>query len=91
VSRSPIRKPSGPDDVYIYSRTDLKGRITEDNPAFAQISGYPAEEMLGKSHNLVRHPDMPREAFADLWRNLQKDAHGKGWSKTAAAMEAFTG
>jgi aerotaxis receptor len=65
-----------PDGVFIYSRTDLKGRITEANPAFAEISGYPAEHMLGKPHNLVRHPDMPREAFADLWRNLQK---GRPW------------
>lgn len=65
-----------PDGVFIYSRTDLKGRITEANPAFAQISGYPVEAMLGKPHNLVRHPDMPREAFADLWSNLQK---GRPW------------
>ncbi|MGB6870506.1 MAG: PAS domain-containing methyl-accepting chemotaxis protein [Acidobacteriaceae bacterium] len=65
-----------PDGVFIYSRTDLKGRITEANPAFAEISGYPVEEMLGKPHNLVRHPDMPREAFADLWRNLEK---GRPW------------
>ncbi|MGA7522475.1 MAG: PAS domain-containing methyl-accepting chemotaxis protein [Acidobacteriaceae bacterium] len=65
-----------PEGVFIYSRTDLKGRITEANPAFAEISGYAVEEMLGKPHNLVRHPDMPREAFADLWRNIQK---GRPW------------
>jgi aerotaxis receptor len=65
-----------PDGVFIYSRTDLKGRITEANPAFARISGYSIEEMIGKPHNLVRHPDMPREAFADLWRNLQQ---GRPW------------
>ncbi|HEX3662185.1 MAG TPA: methyl-accepting chemotaxis protein [Acidobacteriaceae bacterium] len=65
-----------PDNVFIYSRTDLKGRITEANPAFAEISGYTVEEMLGKPHNMVRHPDMPREAFADMWSNLQK---GRPW------------
>lgn len=65
-----------PDGVFIYSRTDLKGRITEANPAFAQISGYSVEEMIGQPHNLVRHPDMPREAFADLWQNMQK---GRPW------------
>jgi len=65
-----------PDGVFIYSRTDLKGRITEANPAFAEISGYSVEEMVGKPHNLVRHPDMPREAFADMWQNLQK---GRPW------------
>ena len=65
-----------PDGVFIYSRTDLKGRITEANPAFAEISGYTVDEMIGKPHNLVRHPDMPREAFADMWLNLQK---GRPW------------
>lgn len=65
-----------PEGVFIYSRTDLKGRITEANPAFAEICGFPAQEMLGQPHNLVRHPDMPREAFADMWRNLQK---GRPW------------
>ncbi|MGA8531229.1 MAG: methyl-accepting chemotaxis protein [Acidobacteriaceae bacterium] len=65
-----------PDGVFIYSRTDLKGRITEANPAFAAISGYPVDEMIGQPHNLVRHPDMPREAFADMWRSLQK---GRPW------------
>jgi aerotaxis receptor len=65
-----------PSDVFIYSRTDLKGHITEANDAFASISGYRVEEMLGKPHNLVRHPDMPREAFADMWRSLKA---GRPW------------
>ena len=42
-----------PDNVFIYSRTDLKGRITEANPAFAEISCYAVEKMIGKPHNLV--------------------------------------
>ena len=65
-----------PEGVYIYSQTDLKGRITEANTAFAEISGYPVDEMIGKAHNLVRHPDMPREAFADLWTSLNA---GRPW------------
>ena len=65
-----------PDGVFIYSQTDLKGRITEANEAFAEISGYRPEEMVGQPHNLVRHPDMPREAFADLWKSLQE---GRPW------------
>jgi aerotaxis receptor len=65
-----------PNDVFIYSRTDLKGHITEANDTFASISGYRVEEMLGKPHNLVRHPDMPREAFADMWRCLKA---GRPW------------
>jgi aerotaxis receptor len=78
-------KPSGhvtnvetviPDDEFIFSQTDLKGRITEANPVFARISGYSIEEMLGEPHNLVRHPDMPKEAFADLWKSLKA---GRPW------------
>ena len=48
-----------PTGVFIYSRTDLKGLITEANVAFAEISGYTPAEMVGEPHNLIRHPDMP--------------------------------
>jgi len=65
-----------PQDTFIYSRTDLKGRIIEANQAFADLSGYTVEEMLGKPHNLVRHPDMPKEAFADMWTSLKA---GRPW------------
>ncbi|BBF85995.1 aerotaxis sensor receptor protein [Aquitalea magnusonii] len=65
-----------PDGVFIYSRTDTQGNITEANRAFAEISGFDQAEMLGQPHNLIRHPDMPEEAFADMWRNL-KD--GRPW------------
>ncbi len=65
-----------PENVFIFSQTDLKGRITEANAAFAEISDYPVADMIGKPHNLVRHPDMPREAFADMWRSLQA---GRPW------------
>ncbi|MFC4933377.1 methyl-accepting chemotaxis protein [Massilia sp. GCM10023247] len=55
----------------IVSKTDTKGRITYVNPAFIEVSGFNEDELLGKAHNIVRHPDMPPEAFADLWRTLQ--------------------
>jgi len=74
-----------PPDVFIYSRTDLQGNIVEANEAFAKISGYPREEMLGQPHNLVRHPDMPREAFADLWLNLKAGRPWKGVVKNRRA------
>ncbi|MEN3111735.1 methyl-accepting chemotaxis protein [Uliginosibacterium paludis] len=67
-----------PDDSFIYSRTDLKGVITSANLAFAQISGYSQAEMLGQPHNLIRHPDMPAEAFADMWRSLKAGLPWKG-------------
>lgn len=65
-----------PENEFIYSRTDLKGVITEANEAFCKVSAYTREEMVGKSHNIVRHPDMPPAAFEDLWRDLKA---GRPW------------
>ncbi len=65
-----------PEGEFIYSRTDLKGVITEANEAFTNISGYRHDEMLGQPHNMVRHPDMPPAAFEDMWRDLQQ---GRPW------------
>ncbi len=65
-----------PENELIISRTDLKGIITYVNDTFADISGYEADELVGKSHNIVRHPDMPSSVFADLWQTI-KD--GKTW------------
>jgi len=59
------------DGMSIVSKTDTKGRITYINPCFIEVSGFTAEELLGKAHNIVRHPDMPEEAFADLWATLK--------------------
>lgn len=60
------------DGASIVSKTDLKGRITYVNPAFVEASGYTEDELLGEAHNLVRHPDMPAEVFADLWITLSE-------------------
>ncbi|MGD9786508.1 MAG: methyl-accepting chemotaxis protein [Sulfuricellaceae bacterium] len=62
----------------IVSKTDLKGIITYANQAFVDISGYSREELIGKNHNLVRHPDMPPEAFADLWHTLKRGDPWRG-------------
>ncbi|CUK07573.1 Aerotaxis receptor [Achromobacter xylosoxidans] len=64
------------EDQYLISRTDTKGRILYANPAFIEVSGFSREELIGKAHNVVRHPDMPPEAYADLWRTLQA---GESW------------
>jgi len=64
-------------DQAIVSKTDLKGRITYVNPYFIETSGFSEHELLGAPHNLVRHPDMPPEAFADLWSTLQS---GQQWT-----------
>ncbi|MDO9142087.1 MAG: methyl-accepting chemotaxis protein, partial [Methylobacter sp.] len=65
------------DSDSIVSNTDLKGVITYVNDAFVRISGYSREELIGASHNVVRHPDMPPEAFADLWRSMKA---GRPWT-----------
>jgi methyl-accepting chemotaxis protein len=68
-------------DTLIVSRTDLKGVITYVNEDFVRISGFETEELLGKAHNLVRHPDMPPEAFDDLWRRLKARRPWMGFVK----------
>jgi methyl-accepting chemotaxis protein len=65
------------DGATIVSRTDLKGRIAEVNDDFVEASGFTRAELIGQPHNLVRHPDMPPQAFADMWATLQA---GKPWS-----------
>ncbi|MGC4397263.1 methyl-accepting chemotaxis protein [Hydrogenophaga sp. T2] len=66
-----------PDGVTLVSTTDLQSHITYCNPAFIAVSGYSREELIGQPHNLVRHPDMPPEAFRDMWETLKS---GSPWS-----------
>ncbi len=65
-----------PKGRYIVSRTDLKGSITYANDTFIEISGFTREELIGKNHNLVRHPDMLPGAFAWLWDTVKE---GRPW------------
>ena len=65
----------------IVTKTDLKGLITYANRAFIEISGFTEEELIGESHNIVRHPDMPPEAFEDLWRTVEAGHPWKGLVK----------
>jgi len=65
------------DDDIIVSTTDLKGKMTSVNPTFIHISGFTEAELIGKPHNLVRHPDMPAAAFQDLWDTIQA---GEPWT-----------
>ncbi len=66
-----------PKDELIISRTDLRGIITYANETFARISGYKVEELIGKPHNILRHPDMPKSVFKELWDTIKA---GKNWS-----------
>ena len=65
------------DAMTLVSATDLGGRIKYCNPAFIEVSGYTREELSGQPHNIIRHPDMPPAAYADLWRTIKA---GQPWS-----------
>ena len=65
------------DDETLLSTTDAQSHATYANAAFVRTSGYTTEELAGQPHNLVRHPDMPQEAFADMWRSLKQ---GQSWT-----------
>jgi methyl-accepting chemotaxis protein len=65
----------------IVSKTDLKGIITYINEDFVRVSGFKEEELIGISHNIVRHPDMPVEAFADMWGALKANRPWTGFVK----------
>src|SRR5690606_36446753 len=64
-------------DQYLISKTDKKGRIVYTNPSFIDISGFTQDELIGKPHNLIRHPDMPPAVFQDMWDTLHA---GKPWT-----------
>ncbi len=66
-----------PSSHMLVSATDLTGRIQYCNPAFIAVSGFSRDELIGQPHNLIRHPDMPREAFADLWATIRD---GRPWT-----------
>ena len=65
------------DTETVVSKTDLKGKITYVNQDFINISGFSEQELIGAPQNIVRHPDMPEEAFEDFWRTIKS---GKAWT-----------
>ena len=65
------------DQATLMSTTDTQSHVTYANAAFVDVSGFSREEIMGQPHNLVRHPDMPREAFADMWATLKG---GEPWT-----------
>ena len=78
-----MNRPEPIDEAYsfkqglIVSSTDLKGIITYANRKFCNIAGYTKEELSGKNHNIVRHPDMPKAAFQEVWDTISE---GKDWT-----------
>lgn len=78
-----MKRPDPIDEEYIFekglivSSTDLKGIITYANRKFCEIAGYTKDELVGMDHNIVRHPDMPKVAFQEIWETIQS---GKEWT-----------
>lgn len=66
-----------PESALIVSTTDPQGRITHCNNTFVEVSGYSYAELMGQPHSLVRHPDVPPEAFKDLWATIGR---GRPWT-----------
>lgn len=65
-----------PGQELLMSTTDTKGVITHCNAAFVRVSGYTFEELMGQPHNIIRHPDVPPEAFKDMWQTVGR---GRSW------------
>ena len=74
---------------FIVSKTDLSGRITYGNRIFQEFAGYSEEELLGEQHNIIRHPDMPRAAFALAWDLIKAEKEFFGFVKNMASDGSF--
>jgi aerotaxis receptor len=68
-------------DDFLVSQTDAKGRILFANDDFCKVAGYELKELVGQPHNIVRHPDMPKQAFKSLWETIQSDKIWTGYIK----------
>ncbi|MCK5293746.1 MAG: PAS domain-containing protein [Arcobacteraceae bacterium] len=78
-----------PSGELIVSRTDLKGIITYANDTFLEISGFSHDELIGKNHNVVRHPDMPKIAFSNLWETIKNEKKWNGNVKNIRKDKGF--
>lgn len=77
------------DTDFLVSQTDAKGKILFANEDFCNIAGYTLEELIGQPHNIVRHPDMPKAAFKDLWDTVKSGKVWKGYVKNKTKSGGF--
>lgn len=77
------------DGGNMITETDLHGRITFVNRLFIQMSGYTKNELIGKPHSLIRHPDMPKKCFDDMWKCLQNGYPWEGYVKNLRKDGAY--
>lgn len=77
------------DDLYLLSETDARGIVTYASESFCRVANYTKEELIGQPHNIVRHPDMPREAFRQLWTAVKEKGFWTGYVKNARKGGGF--
>lgn len=77
------------DGDFLVSQTDERGTILFANEDFCKVAGYTLEELIGKPHNIVRHEDMPKAAFADLWNTVKQDLVWHGYVKNRTKNGGF--
>ena len=77
------------DYAFLVSETDSKGNIRFANNDFCQVAEYTIDELIGQPHNMVRHKDMPKAAFASLWSTVQKGEVWTGYVKNATKSGGF--
>ena len=91
IVRSAARDVERPlrDTELCFSTTDEKGLITAGNQVFERVSGYALQDMLGRAHNIVRHPDMPRAVFEVLWHTIQAGQPVAAYVQNLAADSTY--
>ena len=77
------------DDAFLVSETDAKGVILFANEEFCHIAEYSLDELQGQNHNIVRHPDMPKAAFKDLWDTVHNGKVWQGFVKNRTKSGGF--
>lgn len=77
------------DTDFLVSQTDEKGKILFANDDFCKVAGYTINELIGEPHNIIRHPDMPKAAFKDLWDTIKKGEIWTGYVKNMTKSGDF--
>lgn len=77
------------ENAFLVSETDAKGKIIFANKQFCDVAEYSLDELVGKAHNVVRHEDMPKTAFKDLWETVKNGEVWQGFVKNKTASGGY--
>ena len=80
VKPTHVERKFEPHEIIV-SKTDLKGHLTYANRTFMAISDFDESELMGQPHSIIRHPDMPQDAFADMWQDIKAGRPWNGYVK----------